>query len=149
LAAAVAATGLFSKDPALSVVAGVATAKVGLSFGQAFTRAVLCNALVVLACWVQAASKDLIGKILSMWFPVMLFVLAGFEHSIANMFFIPLGQFLGAEITFAQTWLGNILPVTLGNFVGGAVIVPCAYYAAYLAGAKAEKAQSPAQKKKK
>ncbi|MFZ7131371.1 MAG: formate/nitrite transporter family protein [Eubacteriales bacterium] len=57
--------------------------------------------LVVLACWLQAGSKDMIGKIFAIWFPTMLFVLSGFEHSIANMFFIPLGNFLGGDFTWA------------------------------------------------
>ncbi|MCL1802501.1 MAG: formate/nitrite transporter family protein [Eubacteriaceae bacterium] len=149
LAWAVTASGLFSSDPILTVVQNVAAAKVGLTLGRAVIRGVLCNILVVLACWMQAASRDLIGKLIAVWFPIMLFVLIGFEHSIANMFFIPLGQFLGASVTFADAWLRNILPVTVGNFIGGALIVPCAYYICYVNQSTSQKPAPPQQQKKK
>ncbi|MEG2419283.1 MAG: formate/nitrite transporter family protein, partial [Eubacterium sp.] len=88
--------------------------------------------LVVLACWLQAGSKDMIGKIWGIWFPIMLFVFSGFEHSVANMTYIPLGIFLGAEVSWGQLFMGNLIPVTIGNIIGGAVIVPCVYYYSFL-----------------
>lgn len=113
--------------------------KVGLTFSEAFIRAILCNVMVVLAVWMAAAARDAAGKLLACWFPIMLFVLAGFEHSIANMYFIPIGilsktnnlfiKLSGTSITQLNslTWVSfitnNLIPVTLGNIVGGAVIV--------------------------
>ncbi len=73
----------------------------------------------------------MIGKIFAIWFPIMLFVFAGFEHSVANMTYIPLGMFLGADIGAGQFLIGNLLPVTIGNMIGGAVIVPCLYFYSY------------------
>jgi formate/nitrite transporter len=143
------ASGLFGSEEASKVIGTIAANKVGLGFTAAFTRGILCNMLVVLACWFQAASKDLVGKIFAIWFPITLFVFSGFEHSIANMFFIPLGQFLGADITVGGIWLKNILPVTLGNIVGGAGIVSIAYYFIYVRNTHVAKAPTGNQSKKK
>ncbi|MBR2561523.1 MAG: formate/nitrite transporter family protein [Eubacterium sp.] len=109
----------------------VAVSKTAAPFGELIIRGVLCNMLVVLACWFQAGAKDMIGKIFAIWFPIMLFVFAGFEHSVANMTYIPLGMFLGADIGAGQFLIGNLLPVTIGNMIGGAVIVPCLYFYSY------------------
>ena len=126
-----------------------ATAKVNISFLEAFCRGIGCNWLVCLAVWLAAAGKDSISKIFGIYFPIMAFVASGFEHSIANMFFIPIGIFLknNPEIidrTFGcvsnLTWYGfilnNLVPVTLGNIVGGALLVGGAYYLVYLYGVK-------------
>ncbi|HQL64572.1 MAG TPA: formate/nitrite transporter family protein [bacterium] len=126
-----------------------ATAKVNISFLEAFCRGIGCNWLVCLAVWLAAAGKDSISKIFGIYFPIMAFVASGFEHSIANMFFIPIGIFLknNPEIidrTFGcvsnLTWYGfilnNLVPVTLGNIVGGALFVGGAYYLVYLHGVK-------------
>ena len=83
------------------------------------------------------AAKDSVGKIFAIFFPIMAFGASGFEHSVANMFFIPLAQFSGAAITTGAMWLNNILPVTLGNIIGGAVIIPVCYQIAY--GSKKQK----------
>ena len=74
------------------------------------------------------AAEDMAGKIFAIWFPIMMFVFAGFEHSVANMTYIPLGMFLGAEVSVGQLLIGNLLPVTIGNLIGGAVIVTVWYY---------------------
>lgn len=131
LAYLLSASGLLTGAVATKIAA-VATAKVNLTFMQAISRAILCNMLVVLACWFQAGAKDIIGKIFAIFFPIMLFVLSGYEHSVANMFFIPLGQLAGATITTGQMWLNNILPVTLGNIIGGAILVPIFYYLSFI-----------------
>lgn len=123
-------SGLYSGAASERAVA-VAAAKVSAPFSQMVVRGILCNILVVLAVWFQSGAKDVIGKIWSIWFPIALFVFAGFEHSIANMTYIPLGIFLGADVTFSQFLISNLLPVTLGNMIGGAVIVPLLYYFAY------------------
>lgn len=130
----------------------IANLKTGLEFDVAFWRAVGCNWLVCLAVWIAAASQDVVGKIVAMWFPIMAFVTIGFEHSIANMFFIPLGILAGNDpsyIAFAQstegiathaplikaTWgkffINNLIPVTLGNIVGALVFVAGIYTMVY------------------
>ena len=76
-------------------------------------------------------AQDIISKIFASWFPIMLFVLCGFEHSIANMFFIPMGMMLGANISILDLII-NLIFVTLGNLLGGAFFVPFIYYNAYL-----------------
>ena len=102
-----------------------------LLLGQAILRGIICNVLVVLAIWTAAAAKDAIGKIFAIWFPIMLFVLSGFEHSVANMFLLSLGKLLGANFSWIEMWTKNIIPVTLGNIIGGAIVVPVVYYLVY------------------
>ena len=130
LAFVLAKSGLFA-DAAGARAMAIAAAKTSIPFMPALLRGVLCNILVVLACWFQAGAKDLIGKIFAIWFPIMMFVFAGFEHSVANMTYIPLGIFLGADVTWGAFFLNNLLPVTIGNLIGGACVVPFAYYYAY------------------
>jgi len=124
-------TGLVAKEPWLSTTQGIAAAKVSQRFGALFLKGVGCNWLVCLAVWLAVASDNIIGKIWGIWFPIMAFVALGFEHSIANMFFIPLGIFYGAEVTWAQFFIDNLIPVTLGNIVGGAIFVGAAYWYLY------------------
>lgn len=133
LALLVANSGLMAAgSPIAESAIGIATKKVAIGFGPAVIRGILCNILVVLAVWMATGAKDIIGKIFSCWFPIMLFVLCGYEHSVANMYFIPLGMFLGAPVTWGQIWLSNLIPVTIGNLIGGALIVPAFYHVAYL-----------------
>lgn len=80
-------------------------------------------ALPLTAVWMAMASQNATGKFLGIWIPVSLFVTLGFEHSVANMFLIPQGMLNAAPVTVEQFLLGNLLPVTLGNIVGGAVLV--------------------------
>ena len=108
----------------------IATAKVALPFGEAFFRGVLCNILVCLAVWIAMAGRTVTDKIFAIIFPIAAFVAAGFEHSVANMYFISLGIFLHADITLADV-LRNLIPVTLGNLVGGAGMVGLVYHTIY------------------
>lgn len=125
----------------------IANAKVNLSFGSALARGILCNALVCLAIWLCFSARTVTGKILSVLFPITAFVAAGFEHSIANMYFIPMGMLLASQpavLTAAGvtadnvvnlTWLGfvdNLIPVTIGNIIGGSILVGAVYWLAYL-----------------
>ena len=110
---------------------GIAESKASLTITQAFLRAILCNMIVVLAVWMATAGQDIVSKIFACWFPIMLFVLCGFEHSVANMFFIPMGMMLGAKVTMGHL-ITNLVVVTLGNIVGGAIIVPFIYHNCYL-----------------
>ncbi|MDD4833284.1 MAG: formate/nitrite transporter family protein [Lutispora sp.] len=131
LAYLVAKSGLMTGAAAEKAI-GIANAKVAIPFGAAIIRGILCNILVVLAVWMATGARDIIGKIFSCWFPIMLFVLCGFEHSVANMYFAPLGMFLGAPISWGQIWMNNLIPVTIGNLIGGALIVPLSYFNAYI-----------------
>lgn len=125
-------SGLYGSEATMSKAVSIAQAKTSLTVTNALIKGILCNMLVVLGVWMQAGSKDMIGKIFALWFPIMLFVLSGYEHSIANMFFIPLGKFLGADISWTQIWIRNIIPVTIGNIIGGSMLIPIVYYFVYL-----------------
>lgn len=111
--------------------AKIATAKVSMGWWQVFLRGIGCNWLVCLAVWLAVASDDTIGKIWGIWFPIMAFVTLGLEHSIANMFFIPLGMFNGANVSIGQFLWNNLLPATLGNIIGGAGLVGGLYWWIY------------------
>jgi len=122
-----------------------AVGKIELTFVEAFFRGILCNALVCLAVWLCFSARTVISKISAIIFPITAFVASGFEHSIANMYFIPFGILLGRnpevvrkvlemkpEINLERLntigFLGNLLPVTLGNIVGGAIMVAVVYW---------------------
>lgn len=97
-----------------------ATSKMSLCLPDAIIRGILCNILVCLAVWVAMGCAELGGKAIAVILPVMLFVLCGFEHSVANMYFIPTGLLLGASGSIGDFLINNLLPVTLGNIIGGA-----------------------------
>jgi len=124
----------------------IASNKMALAFGPAFFRGILCNWLVVLAVWMSTSAEDVVSKIFSIFFPIMAFVASGFEHSVANMYFMTLGILLRHdEALIAKAGLtdhainalslkgffNNIIPVTLGNIVGGVLFVAVFYYLAY------------------
>jgi len=111
-----------------------AQAKVALTFGDAFIRGVLCNCLVCIAVRISFAAKDVAGKFWGLYMPIMLFVLCGYEHNVANMYFIPAGIFAASEygldpgaLNWGSFFVKNLIPVTLGNIVGGTLLVgfPC------------------------
>ncbi|MBN2362067.1 MAG: formate/nitrite transporter family protein [Deltaproteobacteria bacterium] len=95
---------------------------------SAFMKGIGCNLLVNLAILLAFSSKNMIGKFFGIWFPIMAFVSSGFEHCVANMYFIPAGIFLGANVSWGQFLLWNLLPVTIGNIVGGMVFIGFVYY---------------------
>lgn len=143
---AVSASGMYPQGSYMAEMAvSIASSKIALSFGDVFIRGILCNIIVVLAVWMSYSAQDIISKVAIMWFPIMAFVLAGFEHSIANMFFIPMGMASGLDVSWTQALVGNIIPATLGNIVGGAVIVPLVYNFVYLSNKK-EKATTTLKK---
>lgn len=115
----------------IKTVHAIAQSKVTLDWQQAFTRGLLCNVLVCLAVWLAFAAHTVAGKIWAIIFPISAFVALGFEHSVANMYLIPISMLYGSEISFMQ-FLGNLLPVTLGNIVGGSVFVALVYWICYL-----------------
>ncbi len=127
-----------------------AAGKTALSFQNAFFLGVLCNWLVCLAVWMSFAARDIAGKVLVIFFPIWIFVTSGFEHSVANMYYIPAGILAAADPALAEraasvglspealanlNWgamlQANLLPVTLGNVVGGGVLVALACWFVY------------------
>jgi len=98
-----------------------------LPLEQALCRGILCNILVCLAVLMAASATDAGGKVISLFFPVAAFIMAGFEHSVANMYYLTAGVLAGADLSAAQILLGNLLPVTIGNIIGGAVVVGGGY----------------------
>ena len=118
----------------------IASVKVSMPFWTAFFRGVLCNVLVCMAVWMALAGRSVVDKAAAIVLPISAFVAAGFEHSIANMYLIPLAMLLqdtgGSRATVdAITWAGffhNMVPVILGNIIGGSVLVGLVYYIIYL-----------------
>jgi formate/nitrite transporter len=144
-------SGLWKLSDGALGAAAVRTAytKVSLEFTEALVRGIGCNWLVCLAVWMALAARQTIGKIFAIFFPIMGFVALGFEHSVANMYFIPTGLFLRSIAGVAApdgfppealTWLSflwrNLLPVTIGNIIGGGVFVGMGYWGAYLRNGK-------------
>ncbi|MXP49886.1 formate/nitrite transporter family protein [Pantoea sp. Eser] len=113
----------------LKKTVAIASAKVHADFLHTFISGVGCNWLVCLAVWLAFASKDVVGKIFGMWFPVMAFVAISFQHVVANMFIIPAAIFAG-QMSWAE-YFPNFVAVFLGNAVGGAVFVGLAYFLAF------------------
>lgn len=110
----------------------IAEAKVHIPFVQALVRGILCNLLVAGAVWMQTSAKDVAGKVLTMYFPIVAFVVSGYEHVVANMFYIPMGIFLGGNVTWAEMLINNFIPVAIGNAIGGGLIIPVLYYLIYV-----------------
>lgn len=141
---------LFGNGAVGAAALATAQAKSGLGFGQAFVLGILCNGLVCLAVWLSYSGRTATDKILAVVPPITAFVAAGFEHSIANMYFLPLGLFIreGApdsfwsqigmtadhypELTWTNFLAGNLVPVTLGNIIGGAGLVAAVYWFVFL-----------------
>ena len=127
----------------------IATAKTDLEFGRAIVLGALCNALVCLAVWLAYSARSTTDRILAIVPPIAAFVAAGFEHSVANMYFIPAGLLLAGNeewlaglaaapdvsgLTWGSFLLDNLLPVTIGNVIGGTVMVGAVYWFVYLRG---------------
>ncbi len=132
-----------------------ATAKISLSFTEALTLGILCNWLVCLAVWMSFGAKDGVSKAACIFFPIWVFIASGFEHSIANMYYIPAGIIakfsplyvskalgLGASqagidsLNVVRMFTRNLIPVTIGNIIGGCMFVGLAYWFVYLRGKK-------------
>jgi formate/nitrite transporter len=129
-----------------TVALNIANGKVNLGFWQAIILGLLCNTLVCLAVWLTFSARSTTDKIAAIIFPITAFVAAGFEHSIANMYFIPIGLLIKnfdpefatgtgidlANLTWGNFFIHNLLPVTIGNIIGGAVFVAALYWAIFL-----------------
>jgi formate transporter len=100
-------------------------------WATAVVKAILCNWMVTIGAVLALVSRSTVGKITAMWLPIMTFFALGFEHSVVNMFVIPAGMILGAPISVGQALLWNLLPVTIGNMIGGTLLTGMALYATY------------------
>lgn len=127
-------------DSALATsVVSTAVTKAGISFTDGLLRGILCNVLVCMAVWCSFAADELAGKVFALWLPVMLFIICGFEHCVANMYFIPAGMLASAlygipadNLTLFNYFVTNLIPVTIGNIIGGGICIGATYYAVYL-----------------
>ena len=122
--------GLTSSDPYHSAIQTIASAKVSMPWMTVLLKGIGANWCVCLAIWLALSGRSLTAKMAGCWLPVMAFVALGYEHSIANMFFIPLGMMEGADISIIRAITSNLIPATLGNIIGGAIFVGCVH--AYL-----------------
>jgi formate/nitrite transporter len=123
--------GVYNSPVFSETIVNIARAKVNLTFYEALSKGILCNILVSLGVWFATTARDTTGKILGCWFPVMLFVLCGYEHVVANMFFLPMAAVLDLSITTSSILVKNFIPVAIGNFIGGGILVPMMYYRVY------------------
>ena len=143
----------FSDNGVGASAVSIANTKVNLSFGEALARGILCNFLVCLAIWLCFSARTVTDKIFAIIFPITAFVAAGFEHSVANMYFIPMGIMLADEPSVLEAagltaagvghlnvagFVGNLVPVTIGNIIGGSIFVGAVYWASYLRQDRAE-----------
>ena len=124
-------TGIVKGGDLGAASASIAESKVGLDWFVVLLRGIGCNWLVCLAVWLALSADDIAGKILGIWFPIMAFVALGLEHSVANMFFIPLGMLNGADVNIFQFLWNNLVPATIGNIIGGAGLVGGIYWWIY------------------
>lgn len=129
---------LFGGDLASGVIAAGAS-RCNLTFSEGIVRGILCNVLVCIAVWMSFAAKNVSGKLLTSFWPVMVFVLCGFEHSVADMYFGTAALLAGMEygitatgLSFSNFMLNCIIPVTMGNIFGGAGIVGFGYWLGYI-----------------
>lgn len=124
----VAGAGTLDAAPWHDAAASIAGTKTSLPWLTVFCRAIGANWCVCLAVWLALGADTLGQKCLACWIPVAAFVALGWEHCIANMFFIPAGMVLGADVSVAQMLCNNLVPATLGNITGGALLVGCLQY---------------------
>jgi formate transporter len=138
----------FGKGAVGATTLTIAATKTGYGFGQAIALGMLCNALVCLAVWLCYSARSTADKILAIIPPITAFVAVGFEHSVANMFFVPFALFVKSDTAFVAsqttpdlsnvTWghflIANLLPVTIGNVIGGGLMVGAVYWFVYLRG---------------
>ena len=129
----------FAGGALAEAVVNTAAAKSGISFTDGLLKGILCNILVCMAVWCSFAAEEAAGKVLTLWLPVMLFIIGGFEHCVANMYFIPAGMIASAlygipaqGLSLFGFFITNLIPVTIGNIIGGSLCVGAAYYLAYL-----------------
>lgn len=118
-------------SPTIEGFLSIAKAKTSNPFYVTMLKGIGANWLVCLAVWLGMSSKNVTGKILGIWFPVMTFVAIGYEHSVANMFFIPIAMMEGFDLSISELFTRNLIPATLGNIIGGALFVGGLYWYLY------------------
>ena len=123
-----------------ATAAAIARGKVSLPFIEVFMRGIRCNILVCLAVWLSYAAYHVAGKFLVIILPVAAFVALGLEHSVANLYFVPVAMFAGVEGVTMSGFFANFIPVTLGNIVGGGVSVAFVFWVIYLRPVREKKA---------
>eukprot|EP00239_Pterosperma_sp_CCMP1384_P012669 CAMPEP_0197865532 /NCGR_PEP_ID=MMETSP1438-20131217/43722_1 /TAXON_ID=1461541 /ORGANISM="Pterosperma sp., Strain CCMP1384" /LENGTH=452 /DNA_ID=CAMNT_0043484017 /DNA_START=352 /DNA_END=1710 /DNA_ORIENTATION=+ len=133
--AGIAASAIVTSPAVCTFAANLAVKKCSYSLSTVFLKAVTCNWLVNLAVYNAATSTTTGGKILGLWLPIMTFVTLGLEHSVANMFLIPLGMLAGADVSMVDMWMNNLIPVIAGNAVGATVMVSMVHWRMMLKGA--------------
>lgn len=124
--------GTFSSEGLAKYTVSVAEHKIHISFIEAVASGFLCNVLVAIGVWFSLSAKDITGKIIAIWFPVMLFILGGYQHIVANMFYVSMGKMLSPESYTIVEIIKHFIPVTLGNFLSGAIFLPLVYKKLYL-----------------
>jgi len=139
----------FGKDAIGISALNTAVTKSSLDFVQALALGILCNALVCLAVWMTFSARSTVDKIAAIIFPITAFVAAGFEHSVANMYYVPYALLIAKfdpafiarvgekvpnleKLTWSNFFINNLIPVTIGNIIGGAVLVAAVYWAIFL-----------------
>ncbi|KAG2492757.1 hypothetical protein HYH03_008922 [Edaphochlamys debaryana] len=125
---AINATGIMAGN---TVLQNLAVAKTSLPLDKVLIRSILCNWLVCLAVWMASAASTLPGKLMGLWLPITAFVTVGLEHSVANMFVIPMGIALGAPVSAGAFLVNNLIPVTIGNTIAGAICTAGLYALCY------------------
>ncbi len=118
-------------EPTLDGFMRIAEAKSSNTFMVTLLKGIGANYLVCLAVWLGAASKSAAGKIMGIWFPVMCFVAIGYEHSVANMFFLPVAMLEGFDLSIGELFVRNLIPSTIGNIIGGALCMGTVYWYLY------------------
>jgi len=117
------------------VTISIAAGKANIEFWPALLKGILCNVLVCVAVWMGTGADSTVGKIFAMFFPIWLFVTGGYEHCVANMYFVPAGILADggatAGLTWANFWINNMIPVTIGNILGGSIFTGAIYYFTY------------------
>lgn len=123
--------GLTSMDPWHSAIIGIGITKTSMPWGVVLLKGIGANWFVCLGVWLALSGHNLLEKAFGCWLPVMAFVVLGYEHCIANMFYLPLAMMEGAPIGIGESLWGNLLPATIGNIIGGAIFVGCLHWYLY------------------
>lgn len=124
-------TEVFHSKEIVALTINIAEHKVHLTPMESIISGFFCNVLVALGVWMTFAGKDLISKIWAAWFPIMLFALSGYQHSVANMYILSMAKFLDPSALGISAIFNNLFYVSIGNIISGGIFVPVAYYYLY------------------
>lgn len=125
--------GMFKTEPMQKIIMNIATNKLVLSYSECIFSGFLCNILVIAGIWLSTSSKDSAGKFYGCLFPIILFVISGYQHVVANMFIITMAKIVSPEsINFIESLTSHFLPVTIGNFLSGGIFFPLVFYYLYV-----------------